>query len=112
MCRRAGGALEPALHVRFELTHEGWVRELIGEDGRDAEGDGGRDALLLERVQRFDQRQVAIERGLTQPHAAVWPAAVMQNVRQVTVEGQDEIHGGPSDGRWRLVPCWSRAAYG
>jgi len=96
---RAGRALEPALHVRFEFTHERWMRELIGEYGRDAERHRGRDALFLERLQRFDQRQVAVERGLAQPHAAVWPAAVMQDVRQMTVECQDEIHGRPSDGR-------------
>src|SRR2546422_6729592 len=28
-------------------------------------------SLLFERLQRFDQRQVAVERGLAQPHAAV-----------------------------------------
>jgi len=96
---RTGRALEPALHVRLELTHERRMRELIGEHGRDAEGHGRGNALVLERLQRFDQRQVAVEGGLAQPHAAVRPAAVMQHVRQMTVECQDEIHGRPSDGR-------------
>ena len=75
------------------------MRELIGEHRRDAERHGGRDAISLERLERFDQRQVTVERGFAQPHTPVRPAAMVQDVGQMTVECQDEIHGRPSDGR-------------
>src|SRR5216110_3975243 len=35
------------------------------------------------------------QRGLAQPVAAVGPAAVIEDVRQMTVEGEDELHRVP-----------------
>src|SRR5256885_11717573 len=94
-----GRALEPALHVRFEFADERRMGELVREYRGDAERYRRRNALFLERLQRLDQRQIAVERGFAEPHAPVRPAAVMEDVRQMTVERQDEIHGGPNDGR-------------
>ena len=99
--RRCRRALDPALHVRFELADERRMRELIGEDGGDAERNGRGDAVALQCLQRFDEREVAIERGFAQPHAAVWPAAVMQDIRKMSVQCENEVHRCSSDGRRR-----------
>src|SRR2546428_2369411 len=107
---------EAALHVGLELAHERRMGQLIRKHRRDAERDWCSDVLALERLQRFDQGEIAVQRSLAQPHAAVRPAAVVQYVREVTVQRENEIHrrrggrgrGGLSDGRSRLVhSCWS-----
>src|SRR6185295_17174474 len=81
--------------------------ELIREDRRDAERDRGRDLFFFELLERLDQGQVAVERALAEPHAAVRPAPVVQHVREVAVQGENKIHHGYagwfSDGRSRLV---------
>src|ERR1700747_1452570 len=57
-------------------------------------------------MQAFEEGQVRIDRRLAQPIAAVGPAAVVQDVRQMTVEREDELHPRwfpPSSGR-SVVP--------
>src|SRR2546422_10801928 len=41
------------------------------------------------------EREVGVQRGLAQPVAAVGPAAVIEDVGQMTVEGEDELHRVP-----------------
>src|SRR6266516_153331 len=94
------GRLEAALHVGLELAHERGMGELIREHRRDAECDRRRDVLALERLQRFDQGEIAVQRSLAQPYAAVRPAAVVQDVRKVTVQRENEIHRGRGGGGW------------
>jgi hypothetical protein len=89
---RALRGREPLVEQMGQLRREVGMGELTGEDGRDAEGDGRRDAVVLQPPQLFEEGQVRIERGLAQPVAAVWPPAVMQHPRQMAVQHEDEIH--------------------
>ena len=59
-------------------------------------------ALVRQAMQALEERQVGIDRRLAQPIAAVGPAAVVQDVRQMTVEREDELHPA-------LVPSFKRS---
>src|SRR5205823_1557960 len=66
----AGG--QPLREERLQFAGEGGARKLVRQ-----------------------HRQVGVQRGLAQPVAAVGPAAVIEDVRQMTVEGEDELHRVP-----------------
>ena len=83
---------EPLAEERLHLADEGRARELIGQHGRDAQGERRGDALGLQRAELLDQRKVGIERGLAEPVTAMGPAAVVEHPGQVTVQGEDEVH--------------------
>jgi hypothetical protein len=94
-----GGGLvagEEALgEERLHLPDEYGARELSCEHRGDADGYGCGDALGFEPAQHFDQREVGVERGLTEPVAAMRPAAMVQHVGQVAVQGEYEVHRKP-----------------
>ena len=75
-----------------QLALENRTHQLIGEDRRDADSNRRCDFLFGERLKRVDQRQVRIDRSFCDPIAAVWPATVIEHVRQVTVKRENEIH--------------------
>ena len=90
----------------FELLCECRARELVREHRREADRHrrarvvgGGRELLQL-----LEQGEVAIERRFAQPVAAVRPPPVIQHVRQMAVQREDEIH------RSRGQPAGERAA--
>ena len=62
---------------------------------------GAGDAVVAERVERLEQRQVGVERRLAEPVAAVRPAAVVQDLGQVAVQREDEIHQAAASGARR-----------
>ena len=78
---------EKSLH--FGDEHR--ARELIREHGGEADGNGGRYGISRQATQDFQERQIGIESGLTDPVAAVRPAPMVQDVRQMTVQREDEI---------------------
>ena len=74
--------------VERELLLELGRRELLGEDGRDVQRPLGRDPLADQPVRDVEQRKIALEGGLVEPVAAVWPAAVIDHHRKMSVEDQ------------------------
>ena len=56
-------------------------------------------------AQRLEQRQVGVERRLAEPVAAVRPAPVIEHVRQVAVQREDEVHRGRVTGRSPTAPA-------
>ncbi len=88
-------ASEEALgEERLHLRDERRACQLVGEHRRDADGDRGGDSVGLEPAELFDQGDVGVERGLAEPVAAVGPAAVVQDVGQMTVQRENEVHRG------------------
>src|SRR2546426_6480638 len=62
---------------------------------READRQGGRGPLGGQLLEPLQEREIRVQRGLAQPVAAVGPAAVIEDVRQVTVEREDELHRVP-----------------
>jgi hypothetical protein len=91
--------LEPLGDERLELVNEDRAGELVGEHRREADGDGRRDVLVVERAQRLEQRQVGVERGFAEPVAAVRPAPMVEDPREVAMEHQHEVHLGSGQAR-------------
>ncbi len=87
----AGG--QPLRDVGLELRSEERIGELVGQDRRDGDGERRPHAARGQLGHLLDQREVGVERRLAQPVAAVRPAAVAQDVREVAVQREDEIHG-------------------
>src|SRR6266576_2703420 len=65
------------------------------EHQSESDGHGRGRAFGSQFLEPLQQREIRVERGLAQPVAAVRPAAVVQDVRQVTVEPEDELHRVP-----------------
>ncbi len=90
--RRLIAGLDPLIEEGLHLGDEGRVGQLVGEDRRKADGDRRRDGIGCQAAKHLEQRQVGIERGFTEPVAAVRPTAVVQHIGQVAVQGEDEVH--------------------
>ena len=86
---------EPLGEERLHLADEGRTHQLIRQDRRDADGERRGHSLGLQGAQLLDQRQVGVERGLAEPVAAVRPAPVVEDLGQVTVQREDEVHRRP-----------------
>ena len=100
--------LQPLRDERVQLTRERGIAELRGDDRGDAERHGGVDAFVTEAIQDVDQREIRFGRGLHEPVAAVRPASVLEHVRQMGVQDQDEVH---ASGRvHRVIAAWRIAA--
>jgi hypothetical protein len=84
--------LEALLEERLHLGDEDRVGELVGEDRRESNGDGRRNIVRRQASKNLQQRQVGVERCLTQPVASMGPASMVQHVRKVAVQGEDEVH--------------------
>ena len=76
----------------LELLREGGTRELVRQHGREADRHRRGRALEGQALQLLEQRKVGIDGGFAQPVAAVRPPSVMQHVRQMTVQRENEIH--------------------
>src|SRR4029078_8072866 len=53
--------------------------------------DRRRDVRAVERAQLLDQWQIRVDRGFADPVAPMRPAPVVQHVREMTVEHDDEV---------------------
>ena len=76
-----------------EVAAEGRVRQLRGQNRSDPEIDRARDRLSFESVQHLEDRKVGIDRRLADPIGPVGPSPVIEHVRQMAVEGENQIHG-------------------
>jgi hypothetical protein len=90
--RRLVARGEPLIEEPLHFGYEERAGELIGEDGRKADRDGGRNIVRSEATKGLEQRQIGVECSLTQPVASMGPASMVEYVRQVTVQGKNEIH--------------------
>src|SRR5881409_3036216 len=78
--------------------------ELLREDRGEVDRPLGRDTVGDEAMGRFEQRQVALERRLAEPIAAVRPPPVIEHHREVSVQNQRERRAH----RW-LIGAYERA---
>ena len=83
---------DPLLEVRLQLSRESRRHELVRQNRRKADGHGSGRTFRRELAQRLEQRQVGIDRRFAQPVAAVRPTPMVQDIREVTVQPEDEIH--------------------
>jgi hypothetical protein len=97
--RRLVAGFEALGQEGFQLLHEDGAGELVREDRREADGHRRGDPLLLERLERLEQREVGVERGFAQPVASVGPPPVVQHPRQMAVQHEDEVHLGSGQAR-------------
>ena len=79
---------EVIIHFRAERR----MRQLCGQDRRDAERDRDRHRVAFGALQQGQEWQVGVEGRFRQPVAAVRPAAMVQHPGQVRVEREDEAH--------------------
>src|SRR6266705_2788105 len=77
---------------RVHLARERGARQLVREHRRESDRHGRRRAFGGELREPLQQRERGVERGFTQPVAAVRPAAMIEDVREVTVEREYEVH--------------------
>ena len=89
---------EALLEERLHLPDERRTGELVREHGREPDRHGGGRGLVAELSEDLQQRQVGVERRLADPIAAVRPSAVVEDVRQVAVQRQDEVHARSGHG--------------
>ena len=92
-CFVAGG--QALGEERLHFAGEGGTRQLVREHRREADRQGGRGPLGGQLLEPLQEREIRVQRRLAQPVAAVGPAAVIEDVRQVTVEREDELHRVP-----------------
>src|SRR2546429_6565954 len=92
-CLVAGG--EALREERFHLACEGGADQLIRQHRSEADRQRRRRSLGGQLLQPLQQREIRVQRRLAQPVAAVRPATVIQDVRKMTVEREDELHRVP-----------------
>src|SRR5207244_3824969 len=80
---------------RLHLLREGRAGQLIRENRSESNGQRRWRALGGQLLYPLQEGEIGVERGLAQPVAAVGPAAVIEDVREVTVEREDELHRVP-----------------
>ena len=76
--------------IRLEVGEDLGVGELVGQDGREADGQPGLDPFGNEVAEHVEQRQIRLGRCLVNPFLAVGPAACAPAVRDVTVQDDGE----------------------
>src|SRR5213078_5214584 len=89
----AGG--QPLREERLQFAGEGGARKLVRQHRRESDRQRGRRPFGGQLLEPLQEREVGVQRGLAQPVAAVGPAAVIEDVRQMTVEREDELHRVP-----------------
>ena len=85
-----GGGDDLASDVAGELGDEGGVGELLEEDGREIEVAVEADVVALEIGEHAEERKIGLGCGFEEPLHAVWPGAVVDDVRQMRVQGEVE----------------------
>ena len=73
-----------------ELGDEDGVRELLEQDGREIEVAVEADAVALEIVEHAEEGEIGLGGGFVQPLHAVRPGAVVDDVRQMRVQGEGQ----------------------
>jgi hypothetical protein len=89
-----------AVEVVGKLGEEDGVGELFKQDGREIEIAVEADMVALEVFEDAQERKVGLSRSLVKPLDAVRPRAVVDDVRQVRVQGE-----GEKSCRYWLGPC-------
>ena len=89
----AGGD-DLALDVLGELGFEDGMGKLFEQDGRQVEVAVEGDAVALEIAEDAEQRQVGLGGSFMEPLNAMWPGSVVDDVRQVGVQGEIEKTSG------------------
>ena len=95
------------LEIGVETGPEARVRELLAEDGRHADGRLERDPAVDEPLGGPQERHVRLGGRLVEPVRAVRPRPVPEDVRQVSVQNEDERRRRPHEGR-RFYAAWNR----
>src|SRR6201996_9454263 len=85
----AGGG-DFALEVAGELGPEDRMRELLEEDGREGEVELECYVVALETIEGAQQREIGFGCGFEEPFDSVRPAAVVDDVGQMRVQGDGE----------------------
>ncbi len=85
----AGGG-DFAVEVAGELGAEDGVCELLEQDGREIEIAVERDVVAVEAIEHAQQRKVGFGGGFEKPFDPVRPAAMVDDVRQMRVQGDGE----------------------
>ncbi len=85
----AGGG-DFSLEVARELGDEDGVGELLEQDGRKIEVAVEGDAVALKTAEDAQEREVGFGGGFQEPLHAVGPGAVIDDVREVSVQGERE----------------------
>src|SRR2546430_14929757 len=80
------------LQERVTLAQQRGASKLVLVLRRESDRHGRRRAFGGELGEPLQQREIRVERGLTQPVAAVRPAAMIEDVREGTVEREYEVH--------------------
>jgi hypothetical protein len=79
--------LEKCLHFRDEYGTD----QLVREYGSKPDRNWGGHCLRGQTAENLEQRQIGVERGLTDPVTAVRPPPVVEDIRQMAVQCKDEI---------------------
>ena len=88
------------------LAREGRARQLVRQHRRESDCHRRRGSLGGELLEPLQEREIRVQRGLAQPVAAVRPAPVIQDVGEMTMEGEDEVHhSSASARRYRARYC-------
>ncbi len=77
-----------ALEIAGEFGTEDGVRELLEEDGREIEIEVERNVVVVEAVEHTQQREVGFGGSFEEPLDAMRPAAVVDDVGQMGVQGE------------------------
>src|SRR2546421_7319523 len=86
---------QPLREERLQFAAEGGARKLVRQHRRESDRQRGGRPFGGQLLEPLQEREVGVQRGLAQPVAAVGPAAVIEDVRQMTVEREDELHRVP-----------------
>ena len=93
-CQRGGrlvAGLDALVEKSLHFGDEDRTGQLIGENRGEADGDRRGHVVRRQAAERFQQRQVGVERRLADPVAAMGPAPMVQHVGQVAVQREDEV---------------------
>ena len=89
--RRLGARGKALVEERLQLAGEFRAGELVGQHRCDSDGHRSGHRLGGELLQHFEQREVGVDRRFAEPVAPMRPAPVIEDVRQMAVEGKDEV---------------------
>jgi len=90
------GSDDLAIEVIGKLGDEDGVRELFEENWGKIEIAIEPDAVALEVFEHAKEREIGLGGSFVEPFHAMGPGAVIDDVRQMRVQGEGEIACGPS----------------
>ncbi len=74
-----------------KLGDEAWVRELFQQNGREIQVALKSNAVSLKISQHPQQWKVGLGSSFVEPLHSVWPRAVIDDIRQVRMQGKGEV---------------------